>query len=54
VICNRAKPNRRGGDFLQPLGFPDFPWEIVGIDYIIDHPKIGLYGHTTILLWFVT
>ena len=25
VICNRAKPDRRGGASLQPLGIPEYP-----------------------------
>ena len=54
VICNRAKPDRRGGASLQPFGIPEYPWEIVGIDYVTDLPKSGLYGHTIVLLWFVT
>jgi hypothetical protein len=50
VICNRAKPDRRGGASLQPLKNLEYPWEIVGIDYITDLPKSGLYGHTYILI----
>jgi hypothetical protein len=45
VICNRAKPDRRGGASLQPLGIPEYPWEIVGIDYVKDIPISGLYDH---------
>jgi hypothetical protein len=50
VICNRAKPGRRGGASFQPLGISAYPWEIVGIDYGIDLPKSGLYAHTIVLL----
>jgi len=46
VICNRAKPNRRGGASLQPLGIPEYSWEIVGIDYVSDLPKSSSYGPT--------
>ena len=47
MICNRAKPDRRGGVSFQPLGIPEYPWEIVGIYFVTDIPKSGLYGHTT-------
>ena len=40
VVCDRAKPDRRGGDSLQPLEIPEYPWEIVGIDYVADLPKV--------------
>jgi hypothetical protein len=53
VIYNRAKPDRRGGATLQTLGTLEYPWEIVGIDYVTDLPKSGLYGYTTVFLWFV-
>ncbi len=51
VICNRAKPDRRGRASLNPLGIPEYPWEIVGNDYVTDlRAKSGLYGHTTIFI----
>jgi hypothetical protein len=50
VICTRAKPDRRGGASLQPLGISEYPWENVGIDYVTDLPKSGLYGHTTVFI----
>jgi len=50
LICNRARPDRRGGASLQPLGIPEYPWEIVGIDYVTDLPKSGLYGHTSVFI----
>ncbi len=54
VVCNRAKSGRRGGDALQPLGVPKYPWEIVVIYYVTDLPKSGTYGYTHVLWWFVT
>ncbi len=45
MICNRAKPDRKGGPSLQPLEIPEYTWEIVEIDYVTDLPKRGLYGH---------
>jgi hypothetical protein len=50
VICNRAKPDRKGGASLQPLGVPEYPWEIVGIDYVTDLPKSGSFGHTAVFI----
>ena len=32
VVCNRAKPSRHGSSSLSPLGVPNYPWEIVGMD----------------------
>ena len=46
IICNRANPDRKGGDALQPLGIPEYPWEIVGIDYVTDLPLSGIAGYT--------
>ena len=50
VICIRAKPDRRGGASLQPLRIPEYPWDIVGIDYVTDLPKSGLYGHIAVII----
>ena len=50
VTCNRAKPERRGGASLQPLGIPEYPWEIIGIDHVTDSPESGLYGHITVII----
>ncbi len=47
-MCKRAKPDRKGGVALQPLGIPDYPWEIVGIDYVTDLPKSGTYDNTKV------
>jgi hypothetical protein len=38
VKCYTAKPDLRDGASLQPLGVPEYPWENVGIDYVIDLP----------------
>ena len=51
MICNRAKPDRRGGASLQPLGIPEYTWKIVGIDYGMGISKRGLYGHTTVFYY---
>jgi len=46
VVCKRARPDRKGGVALQPLGVSQYPWEIVGIDYVTDLPKICFNGYT--------
>ena len=50
IVCNRAKPDSRGGSALQPLGIPEYLWEIVGIDYVTDLPKSGTNGYTSIFV----
>ena len=50
IVCNRAKPDRREGHALQPLGIPEYPWEIIGIDYVIDLPKSGINGYTSVFI----
>ena len=50
MICNRAKPDRRGGASLHPLGIPEYHWGIFGIDYVTDLPKSGLHCHTVVLM----
>jgi len=53
AICNRAKPDRRDGASLQPLGISEYPWEIDGIYYVTDLPKSGSYGHTPVFIVMV-
>ena len=50
VICNRAKPDRRGGASLQQLGIPEYPWEIVAIEFVNALPKSGLYGRANVII----
>jgi len=50
VICNRAKPDRRGGSSLQLLRILEYPWETIGIDYVINLPKNCLYGYTSVFI----
>jgi hypothetical protein len=50
IVCNRAKPDRKGGAALQPLRIPEYPWEIVGIDYVTDLPKSGVNGYTSVFI----
>ncbi len=40
VVCNRAKLSGQGSSPLSPLGVPNYPWEIMGMDlFIMDLPK---------------
>jgi hypothetical protein len=50
IVCNRANPDRKEGAALQPLGIPEYPWEINGIDYVTDLPKRGIDGYTVVLI----
>ena len=36
---NRSKPCGQGSSSLSPLGVPNYPWEIVGMDFVTDLPK---------------
>jgi hypothetical protein len=54
IVCNRAKPDLKGKDALQPLRIPEYPWEIVGIDYITDLPKSGIDGYTVVFYYGVS
>ena len=51
IVCYRAKPDRKGGVALQPLGITEFPWEIVGIDYVTDFPKSGIDGYRAVFYY---
>jgi len=35
---------------LSPLGVPNYPWEIVGLDYFTDLPKIFKLNFATFLI----
>ena len=48
IVYNRAKPERKGGAALQPLGIPEYLREIIGIDYVTDLLKSGIDGYTTV------
>jgi hypothetical protein len=50
VVCNRATSDRRGGLALKSLGIPEYSWEIDGIDYVTDLPKLGSYGNTAVII----
>jgi hypothetical protein len=35
---------------LSPLGVPNYPWEIVSMDFVTDLPKSSKYNFTAILI----
>ncbi len=35
---------------MHPLGVPEYPWEIVGIDYVTDLPKSGSNCYTSVFI----
>ena len=39
VVCNTTKPSRQGSSSLSHLGVPNYPLEIVGMDFVTDLPK---------------
>jgi len=50
VVYNRAKPSRQGSASLSPLGVPEYPWEVVGMDFETDLPKNSKLQYTAILI----
>jgi hypothetical protein len=50
VVCNRAKPSRQNFSSLSPLGVPNYPWEIDGMDFVTDLPKSSKYNFIAILI----
>ncbi len=50
IVCNRANPDRRGASSLHPLGVLEYPWEIVGNDYVKDLPKRGSNCYTSVYI----
>jgi hypothetical protein len=50
VVCNRAKPSRQGSSSFSPLGVLNSPWEIVGMDFVMDLPKSSKNYFTVVLI----
>ena len=50
VVCNRAKPSRQGSASMSPLGVPEYPWEVVGMDSVTYLPKSSKLQYTAILI----
>ena len=50
IVCNRAKPSRQGSLSLSPLGVPNYHWEMVGMDFVTDLPKISKHNFAAILI----
>ncbi len=43
-------PIEGGGSRLHPLGVLEYPWEIVGIDYVNDLTRRGTRGYTSLFI----
>ena len=50
IECNRSKPHRRGAAAVHPLPVPQYPWEVVGVDYVTSLPKSGKEGYTAVMI----
>ena len=50
IVCNRAKPDRRGSAPVNPLPVPAYPWEVVGVDYVTNLPKSGKSKYTAVMI----
>jgi hypothetical protein len=50
IVCNRAKPSRQGSSSLSPLGVHNYPWEIVGMDFVTGLPKSSKNNFTAFLI----
>jgi hypothetical protein len=50
VVCNRAKPSRQGSSSLSPLGARNYPWVIIGMDFVTDVPKSSKCNFAAILI----
>jgi hypothetical protein len=50
VVCNKAKPSRQGFSSLSHLGVPNYPWGIVGMDFVTDLFKSSKSNLTAIFI----
>ena len=50
VVCNRAKPHRRGQAPVHPLPVPKYPWEVVGVDFVTCLPRSGKSSYTAVMI----
>ena len=50
VVCNRAKPDRRGAAPVNPLPVPEYPWQVVGVDYVTGLPPSGKQKYTAVMI----
>ena len=50
IECNRSKPHRRGQAPVHPLHVPQYPWEVVGVDFVTSLPKSGKEGYTAVMI----
>jgi len=50
TVCNRAKPSRAGSAPASPLPVPQYPWEVVGVDYVTGLPASGKEKYTAVMI----
>ena len=50
IECNRSKPHRRGQAPVHPLPVPEYPWQVVGVDYVTCLPKSGKSNYTAVMI----
>jgi len=50
IVCNRAKPSRTGAAPTNPLPVPQYPWEVVGVDYVTGLPVSGKEKYTAVMI----
>ena len=50
VVGKRGEPSRQGSTSLFPLSVSEYPWEIVGMDFVTDLPKSSKLQYDVILI----
>ena len=50
IECDLSKPHRRGQAPVHPLLVPQYPWEVVGVDFVTSLPKSGKEGYTAVMI----
>ena len=50
VTCNRAKADRTASAPVNPLPVPDYPWEVVGVDYVTGLPRSGKKKYDAVMV----
>ena len=50
VTCSRAKADRTASAPVNPLPVPDYPWEVVGVDYVTGLPRSGKKKYDAVMV----
>ena len=50
VTCNRAKADRTASAPVNPLPVPDYPWEVVGVDFVTGLPPSGKNKYDAVMV----